>query len=603
MGEANARFSREPIVINEMIRIRKEMAESGLEGYLMKRYTSGLEGDALKTATDTAKKEIVALTEELAKNRVLAFVDNPAVRSQLAMASRNFARFYRATEDFYRRVYRTVRYNPESIRRLSLTYEGVTHSGFVQQDDNGDSYFFYPGVNAVYEVMNNVAQFFGSPESFKAPMPVEFGGKLNMLTPSMNPDSLFPTFAGPVAAVPLKFVFNAVPALDKFEKVLLGAYAEDQPMINAIFPAHISRFIATLDTNERRSQYASAFRKAATYLEATGHGVKPKYDPETGEWLPPSPSELQAYKDKIGAATITILATRFIFGFFAPASPQVTLKSEMADWARANDRVNFKQVFNNLINQYNGSLDKAMKEWLRLYPDEMPYTVSESDDQVVSVVRAVDTTVKWLDKNGSLLKAHPQGAAFLMPKVGEFDFDAYRLLFKSGVKYSKTIDVFLQDSQAARDRQFYYGQQDLYEEELANTYGDDAKVRLREQWQTWAKQFKGARPALQAELGGGAERQRMRQTAYQDLQNMLDGPNAADARKSDRTAFDALKKMSDVYDNYIYTRDLVAGSSATALAYKELLKQNVKAELESIASQNANAEDAYNVLFSTLIGD
>ena len=177
------------------------------------------------------------------------------------------------------------------------------------------------------------------------------------------------------------------------------------------------------------------------------------------------------------------------------------------------------------------------------------------------------------------------------------------MLFKSGVKYSKTIDDFLQDSQAARDRQFYYGQQDLYEEELANTYGDDAKVRLREQWQTWAKQFKGARPALQAELGGGAERQRMRQTAYQDLQNMLDGPNAADARKSDRTAFDALKKMSDVYDNYIYTRDLVAGSSATALAYKELLKQNVKAELESIASQNANAEDAYNVLFSTLIGD
>lgn len=603
MGEANARFSREPIVINEMIRIRKEMADSGLESYLMKRYTSGLEGDALKAATVTAKKEIVALTEELAKNRVLAFVDNPAVRSQLAMASRNFARFYRATEDFYRRVYRTVRYNPESIRRLSLTYEGVTHSGFVQQDDNGDSYFFYPGVNAVYEVMNDVAQFFGSPESFKAPMPVEFGGKLNMLTPSMNPDSLFPTFAGPVAAVPLKFVFNAVPALDKFEKVLLGAYAEDQPMINAIFPAHLARFIATLDKNERQSQYASAFRKAATYLEATGHGVKPTFDPETGQWIPPSPGELGAYKEKIGAATVSVLAMRFIFGFFAPASPQVILKSEMADWARANDRVNFKQVFNNLINQYNGSLDKAMKEWLRLYPDQMPYTVSESDDNVVSVVRAVDDTVKWIDKNNALLKTHPQGAAFLMPKVGEFDFDAYRLLFKSGVKYSKTIDDFLQDSQAARDRQFYYSQQNLYEEELANTYGDSAKVKLREQWQTWATQFKGARPALQAELGGGSERQRMRQVAYQDLQNMINGPSASVARKADTAAFDALKKMSELYDNYIYTRDLVTGSSATAIAYKELLKQNVKTALEEVASQNANAEDAYNVLFSTLIGD
>jgi len=562
-----------------------------------------LDPKKMEEATTNAKKEIVALAEELAKNRVLAFVDNPAVRSQLAMASRNFARFYRATEDFYRRVYRTVRYNPEAISRLALTYEGVTHSGFVQQDDNGDSYFFYPGLTPVYETMNNVAQFLGSPEAFKAPMPVEFGGKLNMLTPSMNPDSLFPTFAGPLAAVPMKFVFNAVPALDKFEKVILGVYAEDQPMINAIFPAHVSRFLATLNRDERQSQYASAFRKAATYLEATGHGVKPKYNTETGEWEPPSPAEVQEYKDKIGASTVSVLALRFIFGFFAPAAPQTTLKSEMADWARANERVNFKQVFNNLITQYNGSLDKAMTEWVRLFPDEMPYTVSESSDDVVPVVRAVEATTKWLDKNSALLKAYPQGAPFLMPKVGDFDFDAYRLLFKSGIKFSKTIDDFLQDTQAARDIQFYYDQKDQYEEELARTFNDTQKTQLREQWGLWAKQFKGSRPALQDELAEGGDRQRARQRSYEDLQNMLNGPQAAEARRADKKAFDAIKKMSDIYNNYLYSRDLVVGSSASALSYKDLLKQNTKTELEKIASENPNAEDAYYVLFSRLIGD
>lgn len=603
MGEANARFSREPIVINEMINIRADIADSGLEKRIMDFHTRGLEGDALKAATILAKREIVDLTEELAKNRVLAFVDNPAVRSQLAMASRNFARFYRATEDFYRRVYRTVRYNPESISRLALTYEGVTHSGFVQQDDNGDSYFFYPGLTPVYQTMNNVAQFFGSPESFKAPMPVEFSGKLNMLTPSMNPDSLFPTFAGPLAAVPLKFVFNAVPALDKFEKRILGVYAEDQPMINAIFPAHLTRFLASLNRDERQSQYASAFRKAATYLQANGHGVEPKYNPATGEWEPPSPAEVNSFKEKLGSATVSVLLVRFVFGFFAPASPQVTLKSDMADWARANDRVNFKQVFNNLITQYDGSLDKAMGEWLRLYPDEMPYTVSESDDNVVPVVRAVKDTTNWIDKNGDLLKAYPQGAPFLMPKVGEFDFEAYRLLFKSGIKYSKTIDDFLQDTQAARDIQFYYDQKDLYEEELAQTYSDSQKTRLKEQWDIWARQFKGSRPVLQDELAEGGNRQRARQRSYEDLQNMINGPQAAIARKADPKAFDAIKKMSDVFNDYLYNRDLTLGSSANALAYKDLLKQNTKAELERIASENPNAEDAYYVLFSRLIGD
>jgi hypothetical protein len=603
MGEGNARFSREPIVLNEMIRIRTEIAESGLEKRIMEIHTTGLQGESLKAGTIIAKKEIVAITEQLAIARVLAFVDNPAVRSQLAMSSRNFARFYRATEDFYRRVYRTVRYNPESISRLALTYEGVTHSGFVQEDDNGDAYFFYPGLTPVYQTMNNVAQFFGSPESFQAPMPVEFGGKLNMLTPSMNPDSLFPTFAGPLAAVPMKFIFNAVPALDKFEKRILGVYAEDQPMINAIFPAHVSRFLATLNRDERQSQYASAFRKGATYLQATGHGVEPKFNPQTGQFEAPSPAEVAAFKEKLGSATVSVLAVRFLFGFFAPASPQVTLKSDMAEWVKDNKRVNFKQVFNNLITQYDGNLDKAMGEWLRLYPTEMPYTVSESDDNVIPVVRAVKDTTNWIEKNQDLLKAYPQGAPFLMPKVGEFDFEAYRLLFKSGIKYSKTIDDFLRDTQAARDIQFYYDQKDLYEEELAQTYSDNQKTKLREQWTLWAKQFKGTRPALQDELGEGGARQTARQRSYQDLQNMLNGPDATQARKADPKAFDAIKAMSDIYNNYLYSRDLVVGSSANALSYKDLLKQNAKIELENIASKNPNAQDAYYVLFSRLIGD
>jgi len=374
-------------------------------------------------------------------------------------------------------------------------------------------------------------------------------------------------------------------------------------MVNAIFPAHVSRFLATLSRDERQSQYASAFRKGATYLQATGHGVEPKFNPETGQFEPPTPAENAAFKEKLGSAAVSVLVVRFLFGFFAPASPQVTLKSDMAEWVKDNKRVNFKQVFNNLITQYDGNLDKAMGEWLRLFPDEMPYTVSESDDNVVPVVRAVKDTTKWIEKNSDLLKAYPQGAPFLMPKVGEFDFEAYRLLFKSGIKYSKTIDDFLKDTTAARDIQFYFDQKDLYEEELAVTYSDSQKTKLKEQWTLWTKQFKGTRPALQDELAEGGDRQRARQRSYQDLQNMLNGPQAAQARKSDQKAFDAIKTMSNIYNDYLYNRDLVVGSSANALSYKDLLKQNAKTDLENIASQNANAQDAYYVLFSRLIGD
>ena len=599
MGEANARFSREPIVINEMIRLRKEMAESGFEKRWIEQFTKGLADDELKAAEIYAKKELITLTEQLAMNRVLAYVDNPAVRSQLAMTTRNFSRFYRATEDFYKRFSRAVRYNPESIVRASLTYEGIHHSGFVQTDDNGDMYFFYPGLTPVYQTMQGVANGFDFPEAFKIPMPVEFGGKLNMITPSLNPDSLFPTFAGPLAAVPMKFVFGMVPQLDSLESVFLGTYAQDQPMVDAIFPAHITRLIAGLDRNERNSQYASAFRKAATYLEATGHGVKPRWDEETQTWIRPSESELNDYKKKISAATVTVLGLRFLFGFFAPASPQVTLKSEMEKWVRDNGSVSYKQTFNQLISKYN-DLDKATGEWLRLYPDQMPYTVSESDDNVVSVIRAVDSTVEWIGKNQKVLKDYPQGGPFLMPKVGDFNFDAYRLLFKSGIKYSKTIDNFLQDISTARDKQFYYDQKDAYEAELANTYDDFSKQRLKQQWTDWSKQFKAVRPLLQRELSGGAETAINRRNAYQDLQNML---NDSSVRQVAPQTFDVLKQMSEIYDSYVYNSSIAVGNGAAASAYKDMLKQNTKVALQQLAATNANAQDAYNVMFSGLLGD
>ena len=38
---------------------------------------------------------------------------------------RNFARFYRAQEDFYRRLGRLAKYNPEAFQKAALTFDGT----------------------------------------------------------------------------------------------------------------------------------------------------------------------------------------------------------------------------------------------------------------------------------------------------------------------------------------------------------------------------------------------------------------------------------------------------------------------------------------------
>ena len=598
MGEANARFSREPLVIDSMISIRKDMRATGFEKRIMNQFTKGLSGDELKIAQDNAKAHIISIAEDLAKERVLAFVDNPAVRSQLAMSARNFARFYRATEDFYRRIYRTVKYNPEALTRASLTYEGVAHSGFVQTDDNGDQYFFYPGLTPVYKVMNGVMKAFGVPTAFQVPMPVEFGGKLKMITPSMNPDSLFPTFAGPLASLPMKMMFNVVPQLKTIEETFLGTYGVDQPMINAVLPGHVNRILAALNKDERNSQYASAFRKAATYLEASGHGLKPKIDPETNLEIPPTPAELAEYQDRIQSATVSVLAVRALFGFIAPASPQITLKSDLSKWVRDNERTSYKQVFNQLINQY-GSIDKAMEEWIRLFPDEMPYTVSESDNVSVLAARSVDKSVGWIQENEGLLKKYREGGVFLMPREGDFNFDAYKLLYKSGLKQNKTLQDFLREIQTAKDEQEYYTQRDNFESQLAVTYSDVAKRQLRDQFGVWKEQFLGARPMLQEELGKGAESKIRRLRAYDDLRRMLSDKSVTASPKTKAI----LTQMSLAFDQYQNARDAIYGNTDTAQSYKDLLQMNIKTQLQQLAQGNANAQAAYDVLFARLIGE
>lgn len=597
MGEANSRFSREALVFDSMLDIRKQMDETGLAGRIYKEMTAGKEGAALDKAHVIAMRHITSIAEDMAKDRVLAFVDNPMVRSQLAMSSRNFARFYRATEDFYRRIYRTVKYNPEAIARASLTYEGIAHSGFVHTDSNtGEQYFVYPGLTPVYKVMNKLMYAIGVKDAFKAPMPVDFSGNLKMITPSLNPDSLFPTFAGPLAAVPIKVIGNLVPQVKSLEQYFSGQYAENQSLVEALLPAHVNRLYAALSQDERNSQAASAARKAATYLEATGHGLKPSIDLVTGEELPPSPAELADYQTKLQASTFTVLGLRFLFGFVAPASPSVTIKSEMEDWVKNNGEVSYKSVFNNLRSKYP-DINTAAKEWIRLFPDQMPYTISESESTVVASVNAVTDAATWIEQNGDILKKYKEAGAFLIPNAGNFDFNAYKLLFKSGLKTNKTLTDFLAEVNSAKDKQIYYQKKDEFDQQMMYVTSTDLKRQIRDQWQAWSDQFKAARPALQEELSGGSAKAVQRTRALDDLRNMLQDSSV----KANPGLQKILREMLETYDNYVSQRDLSTFSgNGNTQDYKDMLRASTQTTLEALAGTNSNAQAAYNSLFAPL---
>jgi hypothetical protein len=602
LGLSNARMSRQPIVLNEIVTIRKQFRNSGFEDAWIKSYQRGIDPtDAVKMekAKENALKELATVVEERAIQQTLAYVDNPLIRSQLSWNLRNFARFYRATEDFYRRMYRVVRYNPEALVKAALTYEGITHSGFVQKDDQGESYFVYPGIAPVYNAVQKTLDALGIGNRFKAPLPIEFGAKIKMLTPSLNPDSVVPTFSGPLAGISIGTISQLVSifnpgAADTIRGYALGKYATDQPFLSLVLPAHINRLYAAMNQDERNSQYASAWRKAVTYLEASGHGLKKNYDKD-GNLIPPSSQELEDYRQMVKQTTLNILGMRFAFGFFAPASPQVQLKSDMAQWVSDNGNANFKQLFNNLLEQYPGDYNAAMQKWVELFPKGIAFTLTESERKSIAPLRYAQEAGDFVANNESLFNQYPKAAAFLIPHKSGFSWDAYKSMKDLGLIQNKRVDDYLREVQTAADLQEYYAKKDEFDANLSNVYTDFERTQLRKEFSSWKEGFFAGRPLVQEELSQGSQKAIERLKTVDELQDML----SKNLNIMPRTEA-ALREMMNVYVNYKNEKARLDQYGTRAMVNS--LQDDTAAKLRKLSEYNENTKAAYDVLFSRLPG-
>jgi hypothetical protein len=606
LGLANARMSRQPMVFNEIISIRKQMKKSGFEEAYINSVVSKVDQTSPKkiaAATERAKRQFAEIVEERAVSQVLQYVDNPLVRTQLAFGARNFSRFYRATEDFYRRMSRVVKYNPMAIRKAALTYDGIAHNGWIQEDDQGEKYFVYPGIEPIYAAVRGAMTAVGIPADFKTPFPVQFGAQVKMLTPSLNQDTLIPTFSGPLAGVSMKVISNLVDvagapgAADTITQYTMGKYAVDRSFVSAFLPAHINRLYETMSTDERDSQYASAWRKAVTYLEAGGHGLKYTED-EFGNVIPPSIQEQEEYRQRIKNTVLGILGTRFVYGFFAPASPSIQLKADMADWIKDNGKANFKQAWNGLLDQYPGDYDAAMAKWVQLFPNQIPFTVPESEKKTVAIIRYAEESGAFVEENADLFKKYPQGAAFLIPHKSGFSFDAYKTMKDMGLKYNKRVDDFLKEVQTVADLQTYYSKKNEYEASLTTKVTDFERSMARDEFQSWAKVFKAGRPLVQEELAEGGKKAVARIAAIDDLRNMINDPKVTVRGPTQKS----LKEMLDVYDSYKMQKQALENVSGTTNLVA-FMKDSAIVKIRELSKKNENTMSAYNTLFASLLGD
>ena len=431
MGNAFARIGKEPIYFANYVRSRK-----GLSKYENQLAEAVGPKAASIAATRVAQDRALALT--------LAFTDNPKNRSMLAYRLRNYARYYRAQEDFYRRVYRAVKYEPLSVYKAYLTIGVLDETGFIYEDSYGEKYFLYPGDGLINNVMARAMAYGGGDKDglYFGDTPLTFGGKIKMWAPSFDLSAAVPMLSSPISTLGIKTVMNLVPQFQKYEDNILGDYAVGKPTPEAALPGPFVRFLGLFDQDERYSMYAGAWMGAARVLAGAG------LLPDEGA----SEEEIGKSWDGIASIANQILLLRFALGFVYPAIPQI-MENNVTTYARQYGYDGMTSVYRELVDKAieNGDPDPyatAMLQGVSIYGlNFTAYNVGKTQQGAeLKSLPEYSYDSKLLDfkeNNGKLINDYPSAAMFLGPVRTEndvYDPASRRWLMDNGYRVPPSIE-------------------------------------------------------------------------------------------------------------------------------------------------------------------
>jgi len=590
---------REPFYFANVYAYRKELV-----GVQARKKSDLIAKGFSDEAADVASRQYAHnLAEELAVKRTLDYVDNPMARSNFSWTMRNFARFYRAQEDFYRRAYRTVFKNPGSLVRFRLASEGLDHSGFVFQNDTetllgaseGERYFMFPADEIITTMFAPVVKAFsGSDLSF--PMPLEFTGKIKMLTPSLDPEAAVPALSGPISGVTMlaleKLLPNFMgPIKDNLLQTTLGRFGKDATWTDVAFPSNLRRLINAVDRNEKDSQYASSARKAAAYLAANNQGIN------EGS----TEAEKLEYRTRLEATAMNVVIVRFVLGLFSPVTPMVGFGKDVPNYLKENGNVNFKSEFNKLVNETVASgvenpYDKALSKWTQINPGLLAYTIGETDANKIATVKKTKDAGIWVRNNKDLVNKYPEGSAFFIPHTGEFNFDEYAFLKREGYIESLPIEEFLRRVTVAEQRQEYYSLKKEYDDLIENTFNQSLKTNYRKQWEQESKNFRVDKPLLNEDLQTRDAFQKV-ENAYADLKALVLSGDAPTGEREKR-----FRSMIEEYESAKGALSLLSENTKYQRTQRERIRNSTFQQIQQIAAGDPNAEAAVNVLFRRLMG-
>lgn len=569
-----------------------------------------------EVAKDMADRRYTTIAITDATNILLKYVDNQAIRSNFAVAFRTLGRYYRANEDFMRRVYRMIKDKPLStLYRIRLTHTGIDAYGGTHQDENGKDYIIFPSDtvfnHAVAPVFNTL---WGADNAYSIPQFNNFKMKLELINPSFSQDAGAPTLSSPAGSlmvlaaksiIGMTSVFGrTVPYASEREainedltKMFLGTMGKNVTWQSAVTPMLLMNFYRALDRREANTQFTSASMSAAAYLQAYGNG------------LPDDPNDKVAMAKaqrnmKIAAGNIMYM--RFFLGL-GPVSMSLQESKGLPDYFKEAGsttlRGEFFKILQGIQETYGTSIQDpyalATAIFIGKNPGKSIYTISRSDKNYQVVVKMTNDMKNWTLDNKNFVDMYGDAAWLFSPKSGEFNSTVYTWMEAQDLINMPKFDAYLQRMAVSEDRDTYFKIGIEEEKQLAETQSLTMRKNIIDAASQARQSLLASNPLLADNLIGNAANRGGDLALYDNIKAIVIDKNSP-IDKRDRAA---MKQAIIQMDNFL----AVAGQTsqyAQMPNYTELkqqAKQNAEAKLLELSNISPAVDQAYRFIFKSIM--
>lgn len=612
--QMNALF-RQPAVMVTYVQLRKQYA--GIEREAVKQmYSAHIAENSSTYVSEKSKarlmeqmkaiseKRFTEIASRNAVDKVLMFADNPAIRSNAAFSARTVGRYYRATEDFQRRIWRMAKVAPRVLYRLRLAHQGLDATGEVHTDQNGDPYVIMPMDKIIYKATDSTIRSLTG-DGYRQPAFSDFTIKLKLINPSFQQDAGMPTLAGPMAGLSVIGIKNLLGSTDnpfltkvgeQIDSIALGNIGDNIDIARAIVPSTITKLWSILPVNEKTRQEVTAGQQAMAYMAAHGEYLDAQSTAE----------QKAVYLKNLRISAHNIIALRSILGLISPAAPGLQESVDIPDYLK-NARITglrpeFFDILNGITIANEGDVQDpyglALATFIGKNPGKLIYTVSRTDKATKVIVKNTDKLKNWAIDNKKLIDTYGEAAYIFAPQVGTFTPASYNWIQASGLMTNKTLEKYYNDILVSQDKQSYYDIAAQEKELLSNTIDPNARATIINQATMARDSLKSSNPLLTKALIGQGNNIGDETNLMTKVEQIISDPNT-NIDSNTRTRMGLVIKM--VKEFMVFAQDARFNNAINGIEMKRQRKAQIEANIKDLMVGDLYVTEANRAIFQSIL--